>query len=234
MARFRHCHGQRPGARQVDGARGAFSLRTVATPAIRAAQYADRMNQAVARAISIFGHPMLVLPLVAIVLALARGYGRVALWMALGFAAFAAVVLGYSWWQVRRGSWAHVDASGHGERKSLNRFLLIVLAVSAALAFWSGAPRELALGLALSALMVLVAIRTAHWWKLSLHMAFVVYAAVLLLQVAWWASLLGFAFAAAVAWSRLHLQRHVTRDLIAGACTGALAGIALMAISRGW
>ena len=192
------------------------------------------MNQAIARAISIFGHPMLVLPLAAIVLALAQGHGRVALWMAVGFAAFAALVMGYSSWQVRRGRWAHVDASGQGERKSLNRFLLVVLALSAALAFWSGAPRELALGLALSALMVLVAIRTARWWKLSLHMAFVVYAALLLSQVAWWASLLGLAFAAAVAWSRLHLQRHVPRDLVAGACTGALAGIALMVASRGW
>lgn len=192
------------------------------------------MNQTIARAISILGHPMLVLPLAAVVLALAKGHGRLALWIAVGFAGFATVVMAYSWWQVRRGSWAHVDASGQGERRSLNRFLLVVLTASAALAFWSGAPRELALGLALSALMVLVAIRTARWWKLSLHMAFVIYAALLLVQIAWWASLLGLAFAAAVAWSRLHLQRHVPLDLVAGACTGALAGIALMAISRGW
>ena len=183
------------------------------------------MNRSVARAVSLFGHPMLVLPLVVLVLTLARGDHRQALWTGLGFAAFAALVMAYSWWQVRRGRWAHVDASHVSERSSLNRFLLIALTVSAALAFWLDASRELALGLALSALMVLVAMRTARWWKLSLHMAFVVYAALLLMQVAWWAGALGLLFAGAVAWSRLQLRRHVPRDLIAGACTGAMAGI---------
>ena len=35
-------------------------------------------------------------------------------------------------------------------------------------------------------------------------------------------------FAAVVAWSRLHLQRHVPRDLVAGVCTGLLAGLAFL------
>ncbi len=190
------------------------------------------MTHAVARAVSIFGHPMLVLPLVVLVLTLLRGDARGALWMGLGFALFAAVVMAYSGWQVRRGRWAHVDASGKTERSALNRFLLVALAASAALAFWWGASRELALGLALSAAMVLLAIRTARWWTLSLHMAFVVYAALLLMQAAWWAGAIGLLFAGLVAWSRLQLRRHVPRDLVAGACTGAAAGVAYALITR--
>ena len=191
-----------------------------------APQYAGRMNQTFARAVSIFGHPMLVLPLAALAVAIARGQGRMAAWMALGFAVFAAMVMSYSWWQVRRGRWAHVDASGTGERRSLNRFLVVALVVSAILAMRYGHDRELGLGLGLSAAMIAVAMLTARWWKLSLHMAFVVFAATLLWSVAWWAGLAGFACAAAVAWSRLQLQRHVPRDLLAGAATGLLAGIA--------
>lgn len=194
---------------------------------MRTPQYADRMNHAVARAVSIFGHPMLVLPLAALALTAARGQYRMALWMGLGFAAFAALVMGYSSWQVRRGRWAHVDASGKGERRSLNRFLLAALLVSTGLSAWLGHSRELTLGLALSAAMVAAAMLTARWCKLSLHMAFVVFASLLLLfNASWWAGLAGMSFAAAVAWSRLALQRHVPRDLVAGACTGALAGIA--------
>ncbi|MEO6517892.1 MAG: hypothetical protein ABIO17_02700, partial [Pseudoxanthomonas sp.] len=68
------------------------------------------MSHAVARAVSIVGHPMLVLPLAALVLMLLRGQQQLAVWMALGFSAFAAVVMLYSTWQVRRGRWAHVDA----------------------------------------------------------------------------------------------------------------------------
>lgn len=189
------------------------------------------MNQALARAVSIFGHPMLVLPLAALALAVSRGQGRMAAWMALGFTFFAALVMSYSWWQVRRGRWAHVDASNKDERRSLNRFLVVALVVAAVLAMRYGHNRELGLGLGLSAAMIAVAMLTARWWKLSLHMAFVIFAATLLWSVAWWAGLAGFACAAAVAWSRLLLQRHVPRDLLAGAATGLLAGIAFLLAS---
>ena len=189
------------------------------------------MNQAFARVVSILGHPMLVLPLAALAVAVARGQGRAAVWMALGFALFAALVMSYSWWQVRRGRWAHVDASNKGERRSLNRFLVALLVVAAVLALRYGHDRELGLGLGLSAAMIVVAMLTARWCKLSLHMAFVVFASSLLWSVAWWAGLAGFACAAAVAWSRLQLQRHVPRDLLAGAATGLLAGIAFLRAS---
>ena len=189
------------------------------------------MNQAFARAVSIFGHPMLVLPLAALAVAISRGQGRMAAWMALGFALLAALVMSYSWWQVRRGRWAHVDASNKGERRSLNRFLVALLVVAAVLALRYGHDRELGLGLGLSAAMIVVAMLTARWCKLSLHMAFVVFASSLLWSVAWWAGLAGFACAAAVAWSRLQLQRHVPRDLLAGAATGLLAGIAFLRAS---
>lgn len=210
---------------------GVFIFQTVATHAKGTAQYADRMSHAVARAVSIFGHPMLVLPLAALALALLRGQNRMALWMGLGFALLCALVMAYSWWQVQRGRWAHVDASGKDERRSLNRFLLAVLTVSALFAAWQGYTRELTLGLTLSAALVAAATATARWWKLSLHMAFAVLAAILLGNVSWWAGVAGLVFAAAVAWSRLRLQRHVPRDLLAGALAGALAGIAFMLLS---
>ena len=191
------------------------------------------MTHAVARAVSILGHPMLVLPVVMLTLATGRGRDGDALWMGVGFIVFAAVVMAYSKHQVRRGQWAHVDASNQEERKSLNRFLLVALLVSAALAAFTGMPRELALGLGLSAAMVAMAMLTARWCKLSLHMAFVVFAVFLLYAVSWKAALFGLAFAAAVAWSRLRLQRHVVRDLVAGTCTGAVAGTAYLLASPG-
>jgi membrane-associated phospholipid phosphatase len=186
------------------------------------------MNHALARAVSVSGHPMVTLPLAAVALTAGRGQYRIALWMALGFTAFAAVVMAYSKWQVRRGRWSHVDASGKGERRSLNRFLLAALLVATACAAWFGISAGLTLGLALSAAMVATAILTSRWCKLSLHMAFVVFAAFLLLfDGPWWAGLAGLCFAGAVAWSRLALQRHVPRDLIAGTAIGALAGVVL-------
>lgn len=190
------------------------------------------MTQSFARAISIVGHPMLALPLAALALTLARGQYRTALWMAVGFSAFAALVMGYSAWQVGHGRWSHVDASSTGERRSLNRFLLLSLLVSTGLAAAFPRSGELTLGLGLSAAMVLFAQLTARWWKLSLHMAFITFATGLLLAGAvWWAGLIAMVFVALVAWSRLTLQRHVPRDLLAGLAVGAAAGIVFAVVA---
>ncbi len=186
-----------------------------------------RMSNRIARAFSIAGHPLLSLPAAALLLAAHRGADATRLAaLALAMAVVAAGVMGYSRWQVRRNRWRHVDASGRDERRGLNRFLLLLFAVAAAAAWmWSG-QRELALGLAVSALLVAAAILSARWCKLSLHVAFATYAAVLLVQVSWLACAAGFVFTAAVAWSRLALARHVPRDLLAGTLAGLLAGLA--------
>ncbi len=193
------------------------------------------MKHRLARALSIAGHPLSVVPLAVFASFVARGGDpRRALPFALGFAAFAGLAMGYSWWQVRRRRWAHVDASDPAERRSLNRFLFLALAAGAGLLGWQTSARELALGLALSAALVLAGAAAARWCKLSLHVAFATYAALLLARVGVGAASAGLAFAAAVAWSRLALSRHIPRDLVAGAIGGAAAGLAHWLIASPW
>lgn len=231
---MRHWQGERLPARRVDALTGAFSRRTVATHATGAPQYAAGMPHALARALSIFGHPMLVLPLAVVTLALARGERVTAVWSAAGFGAFAALVMGYSAWQVRRGRWAHVDASARHERGHLNRFLFVALAAGAALVAWRGTQPVFALGMAMSAAMILAAMASARWCKLSLHMAFAVFAAWLLRELGTIWTLAALLFAVAVAWSRLVLRRHEPRDLVAGAIAGTLAGAAFWPLAARW
>lgn len=180
-----------------------------------------------ARAVSILGHPLLALPTALMLPAALRGGDpRTLLAASAGFALFAVVVLGWSRWQVRRGRWAHVDASQQSERRSLNRTLLVLIALGAALA-WRALPTPgLALALALSACIVAVAMLTVRWCKLSLHIAFAVYAAGLLWPLGPTAVAACCVFAAGIAWSRLRLSRHRPRDLVAGAAAGLLAAAA--------
>lgn len=183
------------------------------------------MSTALARTVSLLGHPMVVLPLAVLAVALARGERRTALWSALGFGAFAALVMAFSWWQVRRGRWGHVDASAKHERGALNRFLLAALLAAAGFVAWRGGPPALSLGLVFSAAMILAAMLTARWCKLSLHLAFAVFAALLMWRIGLAWMLAGLLFAALVAWSRLALRRHEPRDLWAGALAGIAAGL---------
>lgn len=192
------------------------------------------MTRALARTVSILGHPTIVLPLSVLALTLQRAGGRQAAWMVAGFVMLAAMVMAYSKWQVRRGRWSHVDASELAEREALNRFLLIALGVATLLALAVGAPLEHALGLSLAAAIVLLALRTQARCKLSLHTAFVVYAAVLLGATSMVALVVGLGFAGLVAWSRLSLQRHEPRDLVAGAVAGCVAGLLFHAAAWYW
>ncbi len=179
-----------------------------------------------ARGVSILGHPLLVLPTALLLPAALRGGDPHALQAAFaGIVLFAAAVMGWSWRQVRRGRWAHVDASQPSERRSLNRMLLALIGLGALLA-WRGLPApDPALALALSAGIVALAMLTARWCKLSLHIAFAVYAIGLLWPLGPAAIAACCLLATAVAWSRLRLSRHRPPDVVAGAAAGLMAAI---------
>lgn len=180
-----------------------------------------------ARGVSIVGHPFFVMPLAGLGAAYARGAGSAQL-LGLGAALLAVVIAiqGWSRWQVRRGRWAHVDASARAERRSLNGLLLALFTFAAAGAWLAGAADALVRAFALAAAIIVVAMLCARWFKLSLHVAFAVFAA--FIGGTWLVGGGLLVLAAGVAWSRLVLARHTMADLIAGAAVGALAGAAFL------
>lgn len=177
-----------------------------------------------ARALSVLGHPALLMPLAASANAAARGGGPDLVGtVAAVSVALALVVMLFSAGQVRAGRWRHVDASVPQERRHLNLLLCGLLFGGAALLGAAGAAPAVALGLGLGGVLVLLALVLARWLKLSLHVAFASYAA-LLAWPAWGWMLAGLVLAAAVAWSRLVLGRHRPPDLWAGALAGVAVG----------
>ena len=136
-----------------------------------------------------------------------------------------AVVIGFSWFQVRSGRWSHVDASARTERNSLNIFLVAISASVAALLWYVTRTRSMAVGFALASALVLTALLLTRWVKMSLHVACGAFATAFL-----WPNRLavvaGVVFTAALVWSRLVLRRHVAADITAGLLLGAAAGSA--------
>ena len=176
----------------------------------------------VARAISIVGHPVVLVIIAALVTASARGATIAQLRLVGGvLAMIGIVVLAYSGWQVRSGRWSHVDASVPKERTSLNVFLAILLLLSATLLWFLAGRSNMAIALAFSGAIILTALLSARWVKVSLHAAF----ATALLWPNWIAVAAGVAVTAAVAWSRLELGRHVAADIAAGLLLGMVAGV---------
>src|SRR5512132_4280939 len=89
----------------------------------------------IARSLSILGHPLIAVPAAVATLVLHERTSSAAP-IVLAVCGVSGVVLAFSFWQVRRGRWQHVDASARAKRRALNLFLSIVLFLSAAVAFY--------------------------------------------------------------------------------------------------
>ena len=187
---------------------------------------------AIARVLSVIGHPALLMPAAVAGSAAVQGAPPAVLHAGLGASVGVAVcVIAYSLLQVRAGRWSHADASVPHERSQLTQVLVLLLFGVAAGLWWLGAPRLPALGLALGGGVVLVAHLLRQMLKVSLHTSFAVYAAGLL-----WPGMLPvglvLALAAAVSWSRLVLRRHTPAEVVAGAVLGAAVGAVFNVFAR--
>ena len=182
-----------------------------------------------ARALSLGGHPLILLPVAAMVkLSL---YDGELLGISLVVAIIAVTglsIFAFSLWQVRKGRWADTDASVPSERRTLTAATLVFLIGGAASSWLFGGPVELICGLLGGAIIIVVAVAVARWLKLSLHTAFAVYAALLIWPLYVWA-LAAFALSIAISWSRLALTRHDLKDVVAGAVAGLAAGLSYIA-----
>lgn len=187
------------------------------------------MKRAAARALSIVGHPALLMPASVVGAALDRGVPRAVLLAAGAASVFVVAVVGvYSLVKVRTGAWRHMDASEPAERRQLNGFVIGLLAATAVLLSAVGQSRAIVLGLAMSAAIVAFAHLLRGRLKSSLHAAFAVFAAAVL-----WpnrtAAVAVLGLALGVAWSRCVLGRHTVTEVVVGLLAGGLGGIGLHA-----
>ena len=170
--------------------------------------------------LSIAGHPVVLMAVAALVASPSQ-MGPTALAICL---ACAGAVLGYSYYKTKRGDWGHIDASAPTERGELNvRVGIGLLAVAGALWF-AGVPLGFPLVAGLAALIVAAGHLFRSVAKLSLHVAFAVFSAILIWPNHFAVGALALV-AVAVAWSRLVLRRHVPADLLFGALAGGAAGL---------
>jgi membrane-associated phospholipid phosphatase len=188
------------------------------------------MPHAIARTISILGHPLVTLPIGVLLPSLRAAAPADAAAMLAGFLGFALAVMLWSRGRVRSGQWAHIDASHAHERRSLNRFLLPAILIGTALAWLLSSPPRMVLALAASAGIVLAALLLSRWCKPSLHVAFAVLATGLLWPLGHAVATAMAVACLAIAWSRLRLARHTATDLVAGGLAGVLAATATWAL----
>lgn len=180
---------------------------------------------ALARGLSIVGHPFTFILLLLLLPFLLQGE-RQALWVT-GIVAVAGMVpLSLI---IRRrcvsGRWQSVDASRRTERTELYRAIFIIFAPLGLYIVFIERAAGYVRGSVMMALMLGAAAFLNRWIKLSLHLAIASFFAVVLMQVRMaYGLMMMLVFIPALAWSRLALGRHTIPEVIGGMALGATAG----------
>jgi membrane-associated phospholipid phosphatase len=180
---------------------------------------------AAARAISIVAHPFVLMLLVVTVSAVKLQGGRGGAGTLLLAVAVVVVPLwAFMLWKWRSGKWSTVDASIAKERPPVYWLALLLVAVLTLLLGLTSGWTPLLRGCAAVAAMLAISLALNRWIKLSNHMAFAAFAAVVSLRLE---LSLGIALLIVVpflAWSRLTLSRHTWSEVVAGVLLGAVTG----------
>ena len=188
---------------------------------------------ALARSFSILGHPLVVIPAAVSALMLYGDVPSAAVIVSV-VCGISAIVFAFSFWQVLRGRWQHVDASARSERSSLNVFLAIVLLLGAAIGFYWLPEPGLPLGLLLSGLLIVLVMSASPWLKLSLHASFAAFAVLLLWPLKPWLVALACVAAAGIGWSRVMLGRHTIGEVLGGSFLGGIVGACFWLLLRSY
>ena len=182
---------------------------------------------AFARWTSILLHPFAVLAALALIAAWRMDPASLPR-TAIGMAVAVAIVWAFVLQRRKSGRWGTVDASDRRERP-----VLYALALAVSLGYWlwlGGRHSATSNGVLGSVAMLCVAGIANRWIKLSLHMASLAFAGVLLLALWMPAGIVALGLMPLLAWARLRMARHTLPEVIGGTALGLSVGIVLRLI----
>lgn len=172
-----------------------------------------------ARVISLVGHPSVLIPIAVAVAS------RNVTTAAVVVATSAIPLYLITRRQVRLGAWSDYDVSRHDQRSSLYRIAFPLMALCALALYLSGAGPQTMRGVLAGIGMLVAGLLGNRWLKISMHMMFDAFAAVVITRVHPRLLPVMILVVLLVAWSRLHLKRHTGAEVLVGIVIGLAAGV---------
>jgi membrane-associated phospholipid phosphatase len=188
-----------------------------------------RTRKNLARWTSIVGHPFVSILLLVAIASWATGGHERALHMTGIVAGAVLLPLGFFIWRrYSSGQWQTVDASAPSDRPALYAVAFVLLLP---VGFYFLAIRhaaEMTRGFVAVAALIGLAATFNRWIKLSVHMIFATFAALIILQLTPVLGVALFLFLPLLGWSRLILSRHSVSEVIGGFVIGFVVGAAAL------
>jgi hypothetical protein len=188
----------------------------------------DRMNikTSIARWVSIIGHPFVLIILMVLSVCSARGMGAGAFRIAAIVTVAGLIPSGiFMWRRHATGRWQTVDASSPKDRPAAYLAAFVILTPISLYFLFVEPSSDMFRGTVAFALMLGAAAAFNRWIKLSLHMAFDVFAGLILAKISLAYGLAILIFVPLIGWSRVALARHTAREVIGGCALGVVVAI---------
>ncbi|MGV3761511.1 hypothetical protein [Parapedobacter sp.] len=185
------------------------------------------MKTTIAKVISIVGHPFLTVPLFAVFLLFSIESTQRAIYLSLLIVGGIFLPVGLkTLWGVRKGTYTNLDVSDQGQRQKwfvATTFLLLLVTI---IVWATNQGWTLRLALACALVLLVIAQLVNRRIKASMHLAFHAFLGFLILSLNGVAGVCFLLFALPLAWSRIHLGRHIWKEVIVGTALGSLLGVA--------
>lgn len=184
-----------------------------------------------AKLLSVLGHPLLTLPLVALYVSFTQLPARQAIFIATLL--LGGVVVPIAWYnhrQVKRGRYTNFDVSDRGQRARFYPILIGLLSLVSGLLVATHQPRPVCYAAACCWLLVVSSYGVNRYIKASLHTSLSFFLAGLIYSISPAPGLLMGVFAFLISVSRLILKRHTVGEIAAGGLLGLMAGLGVYSL----
>jgi len=190
------------------------------------------LKTTVAKLVSTIGHPFLTVPVFVVFLLFSIEPAKEATYLSVLIIGGIFVPIGLKTLRgVKRGTYTNLDVSDQLQRQRWfvgTTFLLFAVTV---IIWLTNQGRVLRLAVTCALMLLLTAQVVNIRVKASMHLAFHTFLGVLILYFNKNAGLGFLLFAPLLAWSRLHLKRHVKKEIFAGVALGAAFGMVFWLLS---
>src|SRR5690606_2429013 len=194
---------------------------------VSAVQGYTHLKTTLAKVISTVGHPFLTVPLFAVFLLFSIESTQRAIYLSL-------LIVGGIFLPIvqktlrgeRKGTYTNLDVSDQTQRQKwfvATTFLLLLVTV---IVWATNQAWMLLLAMACALVLLVIAQLVNMRIKASMHLAFHAFLGFLILSLNWIAGVCVLLLALPLAWSRIHLGRHIWKEVVVGMALGTVLGIA--------
>ena len=183
------------------------------------------MKRKIAHYISVFGHPLLTLPVFAVIaLFTFEEFQRALLLSLLIVGGFFIPIAIKMYIGSKKGTYTNFDVSNRTQRQSWYIYAILLLLAVTIILFVTDQPRMLRLSVLFSLILLSTSQVVNYFIKSSLHVSFNIFLSFLIMPLHIIAGVMFLLFTVLIAWARLVLKRHTLKEIITGAAIGLAIG----------